>query len=186
MKIGVDLHGVLTHMPEVFKPLMQLWQANSIDVAIISGGPKTDMLQELTTLGYVEGIHFSEAYSIIDWLKTVGIETWQDKTGNWWAPEDDWWSAKGFIVEQHDIDLVIDDSVEYKENMPSGTAFMLLCQGVSGAARSTRSQCSPLHKQVDVYRQKLIDERKYDHWSSQNGHYALTKALKWLGEIIPK
>ena len=127
MRIGFDLHGILTDFPHVFRPLLKGLVEAGIKVYILSGPPEEQIKRELLELGYLRGVHYEHALSVINYLQDFqDVKTWQDENGNWWADDTDWWNAKGNIARSYRLDLVVDDSPQYGENMPPATAFALI------------------------------------------------------------
>lgn len=124
MKIAFDVHGVIADRPDLFKPLLKLFKSNNIEVIILSGPPKDVIIKELAELGYTDE-HYDETLSVADYLKTTGCKMWIDDKNTWWADDESWWSAKGKICEMYDIDVLFDDSEQYKIGMPAETLFVL-------------------------------------------------------------
>ena len=129
MKIAFDVHGVIQNFPEVFKPLMIALRSMGTAVAIISGPPEDYLREELSELGYIEGQHFDELYSIVDYLKAQpNVTMTQDARGRWWTDDTIWWATKSSICKINDICLLIDDSVQYREYFENGYKFILLTE----------------------------------------------------------
>ena len=124
MKIAFDVHGVIADRPDLFKPLLKMFKSNNIEVVILSGPEKSTIVEELGELGYTDE-HYDLILSVSDYLKTTGCEMWKDYKDTWWASDEDWWSAKGKICALHKIDVLFDDSEQYKIGMPAETLFIL-------------------------------------------------------------
>jgi hypothetical protein len=113
MKIGIDLHGVLDMNPEVSRVVLKALIDAGHEIFIISGPPLIEILNILTGLGLEAGIHYSDAYSIVGFLKEKNVKMWLDKKKTWWADDEDWWSAKANISYNLKLDIMVDDSIQY-------------------------------------------------------------------------
>jgi len=114
MRIGIDLHGVVDDDIDFFKELLEtFFCAVDIEVYIISGPPIEDIKRGLDKYGFVEGLHYQNIFSVVDFLKSKRVSMWLGKEGTWWAGDKHWWGAKAGICESEDIDLMIDDSRRY-------------------------------------------------------------------------
>tara|TARA_Y100000310_G_scaffold324113_1_gene385575 strand:- start:1215 stop:1667 length:453 start_codon:yes stop_codon:yes gene_type:complete len=126
MRIGVDVHGVITDDPEGFERwLTEQSQVN--EVFIVSGPPERDVEIKLQNLGIFRGEHYREIISVIDFLRDSGEKVWEDPpgSGQWWAGDKVWWEAKAKIAYKQDLDILIDDHEKYNNNMPMRTMFIL-------------------------------------------------------------
>ena len=123
--IAVDLHGVLTDDPNEFKQMMTDLKAKGHKIYVMSGPPKIEVEAELEELGYTEK-HFDYVLSVVDYLKEQKVNMWQDEKLEWWADSSAWWPSKGQMCELYHIDVIFDNSIEYKEFMPDFTAFMFV------------------------------------------------------------
>lgn len=117
IKIGVDLHGVIDDNTDLFKSISSMLLFSNlcdVNIYIISGPPKTDVLKELNQLKIYKNVHYTEIYTIVDFLKEQDVEMWLDYKNTWWASDEDWWEAKAKICEKLDIDIMIDNTNRYK------------------------------------------------------------------------
>ena len=114
MIIGLDVHGVITSAPETFRRFC-IWAREKVGakVYIISGPPKHEVVEEITRLGFIEGVHYDKVFSVVDYLRATCVDMWQDKKGTWWAEDDNWWSSKAIICKTEGVDIHIDDSLNY-------------------------------------------------------------------------
>jgi hypothetical protein len=112
--IGVGLHAVLDKDTEYFKKIMSYVILSNNQVFVISGPPTEELKAELNKLGFIQGHHYTEAISIVDYLKSQNIEMWQDDKGSWWSDEESWWSSKAKICEERSILYMIDNTAKYK------------------------------------------------------------------------
>ena len=129
MKIGLDLHGVLTRWPILFKAVLKpLKHLAGIKIYIITGPPYIEALDEVHNLGLEKGKHYDELYSVVDHLKGVSApeDMWQDENGRWWAEEKAWWGTKAEIASMCDLDFHVDDSPEYGEYFTGKCVFVLV------------------------------------------------------------
>jgi len=124
MKIAFDVHGVIADRPDLFKPLLKMFKTNNIGVIIISGPTKQKITDELVKLGYTNE-HYDEILSVVDYLKSKDVKMWLDYKKDWWANEKDWWNSKGEMCKLNNIDVLFDDSEQYKPGMPDETLFIL-------------------------------------------------------------
>jgi len=85
-----------------------------VEIYVISGPPKIDVLKELNQLRIYQGVHYTDVYTIVDFLKEKDVEMWLDYKNTWWASDENWWGAKAKICEKLNIDLMIDNTNKYK------------------------------------------------------------------------
>jgi hypothetical protein len=126
MKIAFDIHGTIARNPETFKPMMEAFVKGGNSIYIISGPPADDIFKELTKLGYECNKHYHIIHSVVDYIQNhTATEMTQDGKGHWWCDEKTWWKAKGWICHKYSMDMIIDNDIRYKDNMPSFTTFIL-------------------------------------------------------------
>lgn len=125
MKAAFDIHGTIAKDPEIFKPMMEAFLKCGIHVYVISGPPAGIILKELDKLGYECNKHYHTIHSVVDYIKNhTGTIMTQDEKGNWWCDEEIWWHSKGWICNKYSIDMIVDNDIRYKDNMPSFTTFV--------------------------------------------------------------
>ena len=124
-KIGIDLHGVLSDYPAKFLPLLKKL-CKTHEVHILSGPPSQEVLNEMFDLGYRWRTHFHFTFSVVDHLKFLGVKMWEDDKNTWWAEREHWWASKGNYCEEKGIELLIDNSIEYKDYLPEFTNFVFI------------------------------------------------------------
>ena len=115
MKVGLDIHGVLSDH-EFMSSIIEKLKAEGHELYVISGAPKEELKVELIELGYqVE--QFNEIYSIIDYLLDINApgKIWHNEKGWWYDDDVRWWKIKAEICELHNIDVLIDDQEKYKQ-----------------------------------------------------------------------
>ncbi len=127
MKIGIDLHGVLDDNIESAQFHLSKLVQDGDTVLVISGPPTAQIKKELTELGFEQGVHYHEIKSVVDHLKETGAEMWQDEKERWWTHDDIWWGTKGEICEQCEVDIMVDDHIEFAVGFPDTvlTSFIL-------------------------------------------------------------
>lgn len=122
MRIAFDVHGTLNTDVTIRQFLDSLDSAQEHEVFIVSGPPANEIEAELLQLGII--IDESRIISVVDFLKSKGVPM-QKKDGNWWCDEEIWWESKGLICREYHIDIIFDDKIRYKRNMPEFTKFVL-------------------------------------------------------------
>ena len=126
LTIMFDLHGVANRMPDLIKPMMKTFRACGHKVVICSGPSTNKILDELYLLGYESGKHYDTLVSVVDYLADVKrVKFEYDKKGDPWTDDETWFKSKGHIAKEIKADIVIDDSPQYKGNMPENVAFWL-------------------------------------------------------------
>ena len=123
MRIAFDIHGTIDTGPEVFKPIMIMLMRAKVDVIIISGPPIKQINSELLKLGYNRGIHYNCAYSVVDYLKSINTDMYQDNNKTWWCSEKTWWRSKGFMCKDMFVDVVIDNDFRYQHQIEKHSRF---------------------------------------------------------------
>jgi len=126
LRLGIDLHGVIDSDIDKFKNFLCASKNIGIEIWIISGPDKEYIHRELKEYFIINGLHYDEILSVVDYLKSKGVKMWTDEKGRWWASDEDWWSCKAEICMMHFVDIMIDDSERfgrYFENI--STKFVL-------------------------------------------------------------
>lgn len=117
MKIAFDVHGVIDKYPNTIYPMIILLHKMGNEICIISGPSKKLIQQDLEKLDFYNKTRIGnwvEICSVVDFLKNTGVHTWEDKNGNVWADDQNWWDSKAKICKRDGIDYIIDDSEKYK------------------------------------------------------------------------
>jgi hypothetical protein len=125
MKIGLDIHGVLSDW-ETMTPIVHELRAEGHDLYVVSGAPKRELEKEIVELGYqVEW--FKGVYSIIDWLldNNAPGKIWHNEKGWWYDDDVRWWKTKAEIAEFYEIDILLDDQEKYKQGYLKPGTFTL-------------------------------------------------------------
>ena len=123
MKLGLDIHGVIDKYPDKYAALARSVRANGGEVHIITGQSLTPGL-----LSNLKNLHMEWDYivSIQDELQKVIIPcafTEEDGLNRPLFIDEDWNSYKGYYCAAHHIDLMIDNSPEYRPYF--STPFLL-------------------------------------------------------------
>lgn len=110
-KIGLDLHGVIDAMPEFFSFFTNILVNGGCEVHIITGGAtKSDMelLQKYN-------IKYTHIFSIKDYHTKIGTPTTKKHPvhGFMMVSDEEWDKTKGDYCRRNNIDLHIDDTIEY-------------------------------------------------------------------------
>lgn len=114
MKLGLDIHGVLDHNPELFTHLAKKY----VEIHIITGGSfkdeKYDLVGEL--LAYGNGKKWwTHEFSVYDHLMEIGAKTNEELgiASHYPFPDETWNKIKAEYCAQNGIDLHIDDMAQY-------------------------------------------------------------------------
>lgn len=112
-KIGCDLHGVITEMPEFFSFLSNAVVDAGGEFHIITGG-LTESDSELLKKYNIKYTHF---FSIIEYHRSIGTETegFHPKYGFPMIPDKHWDKTKGEYCKEHGIDVHLDDTKAYNK-----------------------------------------------------------------------
>lgn len=122
MKVGIDVHGVLdTNL--AFCELSRVLVEAGHEVHIMTGSPRTGKLMAQLTFVGAKWTHF---FSITDHCEELGIKVTYDEIGNPWVDNLEWNRAKGDYAEKVGLDLMIDDSEEYKGHFPKHIPYLLV------------------------------------------------------------
>jgi len=122
MKIAFDIHGTLDSSQVIRSFVKLLNNCPDYQIFVISGPPYKQIEKELIHLDII--LEKNQILSVVDFLRDKGVKMWEDKNG-WWCDEEIWWDSKGLICEEYHIDMIFDDKIRYKKNMPNHTDFVL-------------------------------------------------------------
>jgi hypothetical protein len=116
-KIGVDIHGVIDSLPQLFAFLTDSIIKNDGEVHIITGASWDKNLEDQLN---AYGIKWSHKFSVYDHLLEIGAQTtgevqFDDGTIQKKFSSKDWDKVKGEYCSQHSINLHIDDTLIYNE-----------------------------------------------------------------------
>ena len=116
MKIGLDIHGVITKCPTFFAELSKLFIEAGGEIHVITGSSlKLDTEYGKIALKEIEdsGVKYSHLFSIIDHHIDIGTKIVYTDSKNPWMDKTLWDKTKGEYCKAHRIDLMIDDSDAY-------------------------------------------------------------------------
>ena len=118
MKLSLDLHGVLDDLPGTMKMLMEAVVLSGGEVHILTGSTTEKAKKELSDLGFEYRIHFTHVMGLPDWLEergyaSVGVDPIY---GNKMYSDEDWYKGKALYCWWSQIDLHLDDTIEYGEH----------------------------------------------------------------------
>lgn len=124
MKIAFDFHGVLESYPDKLKLVLKTLMVEHT-VIVLSGPPLGQIYGELKEVGYRQGYHYDYAISVVDWIKSQGIQMELNERGSWYCEDEIWWSAKAKICTGYNIELLFDDKLEYKKYIVDNNPLFL-------------------------------------------------------------
>lgn len=116
-KLGLDLHGVVDVLPEVFSFMTNAIVNSGGEVHILTGGSWTPELEEQVRK---YGIKWTHTFSVYDHLIEIGAET----TGEVQFPDgtiqkkfnnEDWDHVKSNYCRDNNISLHLDDTLIYND-----------------------------------------------------------------------
>lgn len=125
IKVGLDVHGVITKDPYIFALLTNRLITKGHEVHIITGQELCDALfKELQKCN----ISYTDIFSITSYHKDIGTYVSYkdgDKTQPLIAPPK-WDKTKAYYCRKYGIHFHIDDSVVYREHFKNiGTQYLL-------------------------------------------------------------
>lgn len=115
IKLGLDVHGVVDHIPDHLARLATAVIMTKGEVHIITGGDERRTKEQIARLMFP----YTHFFSIQDYLnhkyfdQNVGINLID---GKYLYPDWLWDRAKALYCKENQIDLHIDDSPEYREH----------------------------------------------------------------------
>lgn len=112
MKIGIDIHGVITANPKFFADFTALLIGAGHEVHILTG-PRFDKVENFLRKHKIKYTHF---FSIVEHEEKLGkTQIIWDKKGDPFMDFNVWDRAKAQYAKKHKLDLHIDDSAKYAE-----------------------------------------------------------------------
>lgn len=117
MKIGLDLHGVISDHSEYFRKISWTLTQLGFEVHIITGGSKEKALEELKSLNFMQSRDYTHLFSVLDYHISRGtrITGWHPVLKNPEFPDIEWDKTKADYCRLHGIGLHLDDSVIYEK-----------------------------------------------------------------------
>jgi hypothetical protein len=120
LKIGLDVHGVITRYHDILSRLTKNWvEKDNHEVHIMTGASR-DIVEPK-----IKGISFTHFFSIVDYHRQKGT-TMEFRNGGWWMPPINWDSSKGEYAKRVGLDIHFDDSPEYAQFFPRSCEFVIL------------------------------------------------------------
>ena len=115
MKIGIDLHGVITDDSPRWRAACHAWMVLGYEVYILTGSTRNDALTELYKLKMFQGSDYTNIVSVTDFLLSEKLPWQYDKHGRPSFDLKEWNSAKGRLAELLELDVHYDDTLEYAQ-----------------------------------------------------------------------
>lgn len=112
MKIGLDIHGVISKYPEFFLRFAKMHLLWGNEIHIITGSPKENAIKKLESFGFSTD-YYTKIFSIVDHHRRKGTKMWKNKNGSWEMDEKIWWNSKAIYWKTEKIDVHYDDSEKY-------------------------------------------------------------------------
>jgi len=122
MKIGLDVHNVITLYPDIFSLLSKKWTNDGHEIHIVTGQSWDEVKEEVDKAG----VKYDHHFSIVDYHKNIGTEMKQDENGRWWMDSGIWVRSKGEYIRREGINLHFDDSLEYAKYVPEDTTYVIV------------------------------------------------------------
>lgn len=112
-KIGLDLHGVITDLPEFFSFFTNTMINAGCEVHILTGGVTEKDMKLIEDYD----IKYTHLFSIVKYHEEKGTETFgkHPKFGFDMISDEAWDRTKGDYCKEHGIDLHIDDTLVYND-----------------------------------------------------------------------
>lgn len=129
MKIGIDIHGVITKDPELWADITMLLLTAGHEIHIITGVEDTkELVMELANYA----ITYHHLFSITSYHKNIGTNVIY-KDGDTRYPliaPPKWDRTKADYCERIGIDIHFDDSVEYGKYFIGKTQYLIYNEGM--------------------------------------------------------
>lgn len=146
MNIGFDLHGTLDKYYNILEPIMRSYMKDDHNVYIISGSEKNELKNELEKIKIKKDIHYNNLISVVNYyrdeLKIDGYYKEYKGKQNWYCEDEIWWKSKAIICEKYNIDILIDDSLEYRKHFfNSKTTYILMNDSITETINNLNKLC---------------------------------------------
>lgn len=135
-KLGLDIHGVIDSLPEVFSFLSKAVVDAGGEVHILTGSKIEQAKEELKKYN----ITYTHLFSIQDYHEKLGTPTkgTHPKYGFPMIDDDAWDLTKGDYCRKHNISIHIDDTLVYNENFTTPFARLWSHTGTPKVNKDTR------------------------------------------------
>ena len=130
IKVGLDLHGVISAHPKFFSEMSKALVKNGAEVHVITGSHSVEILDELKKYN----ITYTHLFSIADYHRSIGTHMWYDANKTPWIDKKMWEMTKAEYCGREGIEFHIDDSDIYGEHFTTPYAKI----NVKGYARRIR------------------------------------------------
>jgi len=121
MKVGIDIHGIITEAPEFFSLMSKLLIEAGHEVYIITGASIT---KKITNKLEKHNISYTKLLSITDYLLSKEVDVRYEDADNPWFADEVWNEAKSILCRNHDIDFHMDDSDVYGDYFTTPYAML--------------------------------------------------------------
>jgi hypothetical protein len=111
IKVGLDLHGVISANPKFFSHMSKALILTGAEVHIITGSHSIEILGELKKYD----VKYTHLFSIADHHRSIGTKMWYDENKTPWIDKGMWEMTKAEYCEKEGIDFHFDDSDIYGE-----------------------------------------------------------------------
>ena len=133
-KVGFDVHGVIDTFPAFVNLMNALIADPNFEVHIITGLSRAHAPDEI---GHIVDLDKVEYMSVVDYLVECGVPMeWRD--GMPYADKETWDRAKSEYCDEHDIDLIFDDSPTYGQHFHTINTTYCQVHNVNRKIHNTR------------------------------------------------
>lgn len=119
LKIGLDIHGVISQKPEVFAMLSNLLVGEGHEVHVLTGSRKEDAVKELEEYR----VAYTHLFSITDHHIEKATTPTHFEEGRPCYPARIWDKTKADYCKEHGIQIHLDDTLEYGKYFREPTFF---------------------------------------------------------------
>lgn len=121
MKIAIDIHGVVSKMPEFFAELTRLFINAGHEVHILTGSRITkEFIDRIKKYGIV----YTHLFSIVEYHMNIGTEIFWEDENNPWIDDEVWNKTKADYCRKHNIDMCWDDEFSYNKHFTTPFAWL--------------------------------------------------------------
>ena len=137
MKMAIDVHGTLSRWPVFWNRALALLKAMGIEIYILSGPEKDKIVGRLLAMR-IDTSQVKAILSVADWVKEQeGATFWYDDNNDFWTDDKIWNEAKARICAENDIEVLVDDQIEYFHPDIAPKTLFILFNGLLGFERIT-------------------------------------------------
>lgn len=152
IKLGLDVHGCISYDPKFFSALTKLIVNAGGEIHVLTGPHITDKVKnELKNFN----ITYTHLFSIADYYKNKPEVVMEyDAEGRPWVSDELWNKAKGQYAAEKDLDLVLDDTLEYGQYFTTAYAHCTIINK-SGIPRKPKAKMPP-----SMISKQLVEKEK--------------------------